>query len=339
MPRRNNGPRLRWLEKRQIWYIVWTENGRSRERSTGTKLREQAEIKFAEWLRERQRTDGPRDPRQVLITDILTDYVEERGVKVKAGERIVYAAIPLIKFWQGKAVTDITRQSCEAYQKWRNRSAGTIRRELGTLRAAINHAVAERRLVTGLKVHLPNRPPSKDRWLTKHEASRLLKAALNAPKAKSYLPLFIVTALHTGARKEAVLTLRWPQVDLDAGTIQWNPEGREQTRKRRPKARIPRKLLGHLKRARLRGSELGYVIHIDGRPVKDIKRSFANACMKAELEGVSPHVLRHTRATWGMQAAAPIWQLAQFLGMTTETLERVYAHHHPDYQQSAAENY
>jgi hypothetical protein len=36
MSRRNEGPRLRWLEKRNCYYITWTERGRSRERSTGT---------------------------------------------------------------------------------------------------------------------------------------------------------------------------------------------------------------------------------------------------------------------------------------------------------------
>jgi hypothetical protein len=44
MPRRNQGPRLRWLAKRHCFYITWTEQGRSRERSTGTADREQAQV-------------------------------------------------------------------------------------------------------------------------------------------------------------------------------------------------------------------------------------------------------------------------------------------------------
>jgi hypothetical protein len=36
------------------------------------------------------------------------------------------------------------------------------------------------------------------------------------------------------------------------------------------------------------------------------------------------------------QAKVPLWEAAGFLGMTTKTLERVYAHHHPDHQERAA---
>ena len=48
--------------KRKCFYITWTEHGRSRERSTGTADREQAEVIFAEWLQLRGRRDGPSDP-------------------------------------------------------------------------------------------------------------------------------------------------------------------------------------------------------------------------------------------------------------------------------------
>lgn len=37
-----------------------------------------------------------------------------------------------------------------------------------------------------------------------------------------------------------------------------------------------------------------------------------------------------------MQAGVDLWTAAGFLGMTVETLERNYGHHHPDYMQDAA---
>jgi hypothetical protein len=50
---------------------------------------------------------------------------------------------------------------------------------------------------------------------------------------------------------------------------------------------------------------------------------------------VTPHVLRHTAATWLMQAGTDPWEAAGFLGMTVETLMSRYGHHHPDYLSGA----
>jgi integrase len=51
---------------------------------------------------------------------------------------------------------------------------------------------------------------------------------------------------------------------------------------------------------------------------------------------ITPHVLRHTAATWLMQAGVDLWVAAGFLGMTVKQLEDTYGHHHPDFQDEAA---
>jgi hypothetical protein len=38
-----------------------------------------------------------------------------------------------------------------------------------------------------------------------------------------------------------------------------------------------------------------------------------------------------------MQRGVPMWDAAGYLGMSRETLERVYGHHHPDYLKAAME--
>jgi hypothetical protein len=38
-----------------------------------------------------------------------------------------------------------------------------------------------------------------------------------------------------------------------------------------------------------------------------------------------------------MKAGVPIWEASQFLSMSEETLTRVYAHHHPEFTQGAAD--
>ena len=47
------------------------------------------------------------------------------------------------------------------------------------------------------------------------------------------MPLFILIAIYTGRRKEAILSLRWPQVNLEARTINFEVSGRRRTNKRR----------------------------------------------------------------------------------------------------------
>jgi integrase len=337
MPRRNSGARLRFLEKRRCYYIVWTERGRSRERSTGTADREQAEIALAAFIAGRAKAAGPRDPAAVLVTDVLADYAQERGASTASPWRISAAIGALVPFWQGLTVGNITGETCRAYAKARGRSAGTVRRELGVLRAAVNHAHKEGRLTRVVGFDLPARPEPRDRWLLRKEAAALLHAALREPRVRLYLPLFILLGLYTGARKEAILSLRWSQVDLTAGRIDFNAPGARRTNKRRARIPIPRRLLGPLRRARLRGTELGFVVNDDGKRLGDLKRGFSSACRRAGLDEVTPHTLRHTCATWLMQRGVPKWEAAGFLGMSVETLEAVYGHHSPDYLKNAAE--
>ncbi len=126
----------------------------------------------------------------------------------------------------------------------------------------------------------------------------------------------------------------------------------EDKRKRTPPVRLGRRILAHLRRwARLDAaqcstmqqsaaqcSKVDYVCHYDGRPIAKLRRSWPQAVKAAELTGkVTPHCLRHTRATWLMQAGIDIWEAAGSLGMTPETLSKTYGHHHPDYQRKASE--
>ena len=62
---------------------------------------------------------------------------------------------------------------------------------------------------------------------------------------------------------------------------------------------------------------------------------FILACQRAGLEGVTPHTLRHTAATWMAQAGTDLFAVAGFLGQNPMTTVRVYAKHSPDYLKKA----
>lgn len=338
MPRPNRGPKLVPLKKRGgVYYIRWTENGRSRERSTGTLNIGEAQEALADFIRRQFRKGGPRDPGGLPIIDALENYALEHAPTTAAPARIAYAIEALGPYWGDLMVSDVTPETCKAFQEHRGVSDGTIRREFGVLRAAINHEVKHGRLTRPVTVWMPPKPEGKDRWLTRDEAAALLRAARNEPRCRLYLPLFILMGLYTGSRKGAILSLRWPQVDLERGRINFNPPGRKRTSKGRPIIPIPRGLRWFLKRARLRGGDLGYVINRHGERIKDIKRAFASACETAGLEDVTPHTLRHTAGTWMAQRGVPMFEIAGYLGHSHERTSELYSHHHPDHLSRARE--
>jgi hypothetical protein len=118
------------------------------------------------------------------VTDVLADYAQEHGPHISTPWRIAYAVAGLAEFWEGRTVAEVTKEACRRYGIARERSAGTVRRELGVLRAAINHAYREGRVTRAVAVHLPDKPDPRDRWLSRSEAAALLRAALREPRVK-----------------------------------------------------------------------------------------------------------------------------------------------------------
>lgn len=237
MPRPNRGASLEYIAERKRFYVVWYEAGRKRKRSTGTADSREAEAFLSQFIAERHRAErpaGPRDPGSFPIAEALDFYGTEHAPITAAPERIAYAMIPLLKYWGDNMAGDITKETCRAYTRQRERSAGTVRKELSTLRAALNFAVENGRLTRAPFVKLPEKTEGKDRWLTKGEAAALLNAARTGRSdVRLYLPLFIMLALYTGQRKGALLSLRWPQVDLDNHRIDFNPPQGRRTAKRK----------------------------------------------------------------------------------------------------------
>ena len=128
-------------------------------------------------------------------------------------------------------------------------------------------------------------------------------------------------------------------VDLERGIFYRLAGGQRASSKRQPPAPIPPGLLAHLRRWARPDSDGNLPAHFvmwNGKPVKSVKVGFGRAVKLAGLPGVTPHTLRHTCATWLMQAGVPIWEAAGCLGMSPELVEKTYGHHHPDHLKGAA---
>lgn len=330
MPRRRSPPRLYLDSTRGQWVI---RDGSAFVRTGCIESdRASAEKQLARYIGEKHTPTAGSDP---MIAEVLQAYASEHLPHTRAAANAVYQIQALDAYWGDKPVSGITAKTCRSYATGRKQSAA--RRDLETLRAAIRYWHREYGpLATVPAVILPERQPARQRWLTRSEVARLLWAG----RRQQHLRRFILLSVYTGSRSGVVLGLRWPQIDLQKGEMARKAFGEAQhSKKLAPRVRLGKRILTHLRRwKRLDGKGDGYLCHYDGGRVQKLRRSWAGAVERAGLgDDVVPHCLRHTRATWLMQAGVTPWEAAGALGMSVEMIERTYGHHHPDWQKNAAE--
>ena len=329
--------------------MVQRDNGRFyiidglTEKSTLTTDSTKAEIALARYILDRGNPNPvvatPRDNIDT-VAQALERYNSEHAPQTKDPKRIGYAVKALVPILGGMKIADLNANACRQYGEERGVSNGTVRKELGTLQAAINHCVREGYLAAGKQLTLPTAPPPRDRWLTGNEFEALLKAAESKPETR-HVARFILIAVYTGTRSKAILGLKFSPhndggwIDTANGMMYRRAEGEAETKKRTPTIRIPPSLLSHLKQWEKEGAE--WAVEYRGARVMDIKKAWANTVDSAGIDPVNKHDLRHTCATWMMRAGADKWAVAGYLGMTVEMLESTYGHHHPDHMKSAVD--
>jgi len=197
----------------------------------------------------------------------------------------------------------------------------------------------------------------------KREGGRLVRRERWIINRRRPAARFILVGLYSARREETIRRTQWlattthPWMNLGAMVYQGRGTEERKTKKRRPPAKIANRLRPHLVRwrkidaarsAELRatgtlkaGEEIRFVVNRmhDGKPLAGkIRSAWEGIQEDAGLgEDVVRHSLRHTAATWLMQQGTDRWQAAGWLGMTLEQLENGYGHHHPDFQEEAAE--
>lgn len=296
MPRPTKGPRLFLRkarpDKRQA--SVWVIRDGTKEIGTGCGPSEveAAGLQLAQYIQSKwtpqpaSGTDGPADPSEVLIADVISLYAEGKAAKAPDPKAVRARLSALLEYWGDKTVADIRRSSCEGYVAHRilqpikmakdPTTARRVtdqgaRRELEDLSAAIGYWHDEHPLTRRPKVVLPPKAESTRDALSRSEAARLLLASMGwrynpasrkwkrLPKSsrlnRAHLRRFILIGLYTGTRPGVIPKLLWSEsptqawVDLEEGIIYRRGKAeREQRTKRRPLVMIPGRLLSHLRR-------------------------------------------------------------------------------------------
>ena len=335
MPRKAKGPRL--LVKRGAGReAVWIIRDAGSDFHTGCVEDDRAGAETA--LARHVLTQHAPTAETITVGACLILYAETHAPGVMDPARISYALHALADFWADRSLEDVTPAACRQYAVERGVSDGTIRRELGVLRAALNVAVREGWKMTAPYVALPPKPAGRERWLTRDEVAALL-AACRTPRRR-HMARAILIGVYTGTRPGAIKALRWERnpdagwIDADAGLLFRRGAASRTSKKRQTPAPLPRQLAAHVRRWREDG--VGTVIHWAGRPVNRFRHGWSEALNRAELgPEVTPHVLRHTAITWAMQRGAPVAEACGYFGVSQRTMEDTYVHHHPEYLRGA----
>lgn len=370
MPRQSKGARL-WLraERKDAagkshparWVI--RDGGSQRVTRFGPQDREDAERALADYIAAKY--EPPRRERPtsaVRVSDVIGIYLRDVAPRQARPGKVGERAVRLLEYWGEMTLADVSAATVAEYVRRRGKSGGA-RRDLEDLRAAIKHHAAENLHRGEVRIVLPEKGAPRDRWLTRTEAARLLWAAWRAREVQNrshkggqgpslptrkwtmrHLTRFILLGLYTGTRAGAIASASWEAasgrsyVDLDQGLFYRRRQGAKETTKRQPPVPIPSRLLAHMRRWKAADDGSGYVVEYHGQPVRSVKTAFARAVLLAGLGGkITPHTLRHTACTWAMQRGVSAWYAAGLLGMSRAMVDRVYAHHAPDYLRGAAE--
>jgi integrase len=237
-------------------------------------------------------------------------------------------------FWGRLPADSVTEELCNEYVALRRAAGikdGTTWLELSRLRAALRWAEKKNLISKAPFVWKPPTPRPRDLRLTREQAETFL-AACTVP----HLRLFVILALTTAARSEAILGLTWDRVNFDRRRIDLHDPGRPETSKGRAVVPMNETAFQALSDAREK-AVTPYVIEWKGERLRNIKMGLRRAGRRCGMSWVSAHVFRHSAACWLAESGASMPEIAQYLGHRDSVItERVYARLSPTYLAKAA---
>jgi len=344
-----------WLDKRRdgkspdVWQITTYQPG-SRAvvyRSTKQRDLEQA-IAILRSHEAQQRSRAQQDADEAELLPHLFNYLREHGPDVARLDTIQSSFRAWIGFFQqdelgtGVRVADITKVVVTRFRRWRmgphswevewssgkvyrHQSTGVsgeaVQRNIEDLRAALNHAEAERRItmipkIASVEKKLRSRPRA--HTFTAKQLGAIVAYASQEPQVQQWLWLMIGTAV----RPDAALAFD-PAAQWHGDMVDLHPADWDRTDKRNPVVPVIEPLKAVLERW--------------NQSPRVLSRKRWWRTMRVKLGIPSTHVaktIRHTVASYLRNAKVPGEQISGLLGHKdqTDTIERTsegYAHLDP----------
>ncbi|AMK75402.1 MULTISPECIES: tyrosine-type recombinase/integrase [Methylomonas] len=312
------------------WYYKFTVKGKVVYRSTGTSDKEKAQEIADKTKAATHDVIKLGNKQRYLWQDAVLKWVSDSEKRSIDTDK--YHLKWLRTYLDGVYLDDINEDLIEKIIKAKLKVAGKTRvnRTTELIRSILNKAMKEWKWIDATPhIRRFKEGNHRLRWLTQEEAARLIE---ELPEHTKAMALF---TLATGLRESNVTHLEWTQVDMQR-KIAWIHADQAKAGK---VIRVPLNqdaidiLVGQI------GKHQTRVFTYCGRPVDKVGTHYWREALKrADIENFTWHGLRHTWASWHVQAGTPLNVLQELGGWSSYDMVLRYAHLAPDHLSDYANN-
>jgi len=292
------------------YYIDYRAYGRRYRETIGTnkKLAEEVLYKRLTEIAEGKFLDK-KAILNIEFSHFSTDYMEIYSKhNKKSWKNDLVRLKPLKAFFGGKCLYAIDSLMVEEYKAKRIKevSPATVNRELACLKhmftMAIQWGKADNNPAKRVKLFRENN--QRLRFLENKEAEKLVS------NCQGYLKRMVIIALNTGMRKSEILGLKWENIDIKNEVIYLldtkNGDKREIPMNKMVKLSI-------IQQPKHQGSPYIFCGK-NGKPFKDIRKSFVAAVDKSDIINFRFHDLRHTFASQLVMSGVDLNTVRELMG-------------------------
>ncbi|HHB1475236.1 TPA: integrase [Yersinia enterocolitica] len=349
----------------KIWYGSYsTPGGKRIKESLGTKDKRQAQELYDRRKAELWRIERLGDFPDVTFEEACLRWIEEKASKKSLDDDKSRMGFWLMHF-EGMRLKDITEAKIyTAVSKMTNRryaanwlaqsasrekkgkevpafidkqvSIATKAKHLALMKALLRAAERDWKWIEKApEIKVPQVRNKRVRWLTPKEAQRLVDECPEPLKST------VIFALATGLRRSNIIDLEWQQIDMQRKVAWINPEDSKSGKAigvalNNTACKVLRAQLGkHHKwvfvHTEARTRQDGTLTPAVRKMRVDSNSSWRLALKRAGIENFRFHDLRHTWASWLVQAGVPLSILQEMGGWESIEMVRRYAHLAPNH--------
>lgn len=315
----------------KIWWVRFTDPVTHKQvrRSTGTENKKEAKEYEARLISDGWRQDRLGEQPVRTWEEAAGRWLEEMEHKASHQDDV-----NLLRWLQdhlkGRALHLITSDVINEVAKIRRETGvapATVNRMLALVRAILKRAETRWKWIERAPhVQMMKADAGRIRWLTRDEAARLLA------ELPEHLELMARFTLATGLRASNVTHLTWSQIDLERRVAWIHPDQAKARRAIGVPLNADAVLV--LRRCQGRHPERVFCYHRQAAPdrwewtpIEEANgRAWYKAVERAGIEDFRWHDLRHTWASWHVQAGTPLQTLMELGGWASYAMVLRYAH-------------